>query len=48
MSVLSKEELLEVNGGIFDNIWETLGYLFTYHAREVMYSGSSPSVLAYK
>jgi hypothetical protein len=45
---LTKEELIEIEGGIFGNIWEAIGYLFTFHAREVMYSDNAPAVLAYK
>ena len=47
MKELSQEELIKIFGGS-NNIWELLGYVFTYHAREVMYSDCSPSVLAYK
>ena len=41
------EELVEIAGGL-SNMWEVIGYLFTSHGREMMYSGNSPSVLAYK
>jgi hypothetical protein len=50
---LTKEELISINGGE-DNtgskgtIWDLLGFLFTFHAREVMYSDNAPSTLAYK
>jgi hypothetical protein len=45
---LTPKELLEIEGGIFDNIWEAIGYIFTSHAREVMGTDNAPSVLAYK
>jgi hypothetical protein len=44
---LTKDELIETNGG-WDNLWDLLGDIFTFHAREVMYSDCAPSVLAYK
>jgi len=45
---LTEEEFILYCGGIFDNLWEFLGYIFTDHARAVMYSDNAPSVLAYK
>jgi hypothetical protein len=45
---LTKEELIEIDGGIFDNLWEAIGYFFTYHAAEVGYCNGAPAALAYK
>lgn len=49
LAVVSVEELANLEGGIFfNNVWEVLGYVFTYHAREMMYSNNAPGVAAFK
>jgi len=48
LTELTHDEMRTINGGIFDNVWEAIGYLMTFEARKAMYNDNAPAVFAFK